>query len=557
MSTEWPDIERAVREWIDRSAAEEWVGESDRAAFAAIESGAPSPLFENPAERPLLVGFFGGTGVGKSSLLNRLAGDSVARAGVERPTSNQVTLYVHSEVAVARLPADLPQDRTMIARHANGRWRRVAWLDCPDLDSVNEANRALTLEWLPHIDLLVYVVSPERYRDDVGWRILLERRSRQGWMFVLNRWDEGAPGQDDDWLRLLTKAGFESPLLLRTTAARPTRAPPTPDEFDRLPEAIEALVAARGIEELQRVRLRARADDLRGLLESWLPFLASGEQWAHLRRIAADRWETAQRALRDGLDFGLQQAATALAPRSAAGVQRALDALLRRSTQTTPSAPPVTTTLPALWDPWADRRTAQVVDELEVTARELGISAPAVRKRVEQCASGTRARVETQMESSLRQALSSPGTRLQRTAVKVMRALQYSLPLAAAGWIAYATVVGFHRGVTGQAEYHSPNFMVSAAMLLLVAWGGPTALRHWLTPSLQQSALDGLRQGLSLSLRDEGARLDDAVATLAATAEKRAAEAQRLIRSLVGVAARPVGGQSEWLRRVLAGHPAR
>ena len=41
----------------------------------------PSDLFSN-AERPLVVGLFGGTGVGKSSLLNRLADAEIARTGV-------------------------------------------------------------------------------------------------------------------------------------------------------------------------------------------------------------------------------------------------------------------------------------------------------------------------------------------------------------------------------------------------------------------------------------------------------------------------------------------
>ena len=55
---------------------------------------------------------------------------------------------------------------------------------------------------------VVYVVTPERYRDDVGWRILLERENKHGWMFVMNRWDEGDPSQRDDFNRMLRAAGF-------------------------------------------------------------------------------------------------------------------------------------------------------------------------------------------------------------------------------------------------------------------------------------------------------------------------------------------------------------
>ena len=42
----------------------------------------------------------------------------------------------------------------------------------PDFDSIDQNNRHLVLEWLPHIDVLIYVVSPERYRDEKAWRLL-------------------------------------------------------------------------------------------------------------------------------------------------------------------------------------------------------------------------------------------------------------------------------------------------------------------------------------------------------------------------------------------------
>ena len=60
---------------------------------AAIDLKSPVDLFvsaetaaQGQSERPLVVGLFGGTGVGKSSLLNRLAGSDIARTGVVRPT---------------------------------------------------------------------------------------------------------------------------------------------------------------------------------------------------------------------------------------------------------------------------------------------------------------------------------------------------------------------------------------------------------------------------------------------------------------------------------------
>ena len=57
----------------------------------------------------------GGTGVGKSSLLNRLAGKAVAKTGIERPTSREVTLFHHRSVALQHLPENLPIASVKIA----------------------------------------------------------------------------------------------------------------------------------------------------------------------------------------------------------------------------------------------------------------------------------------------------------------------------------------------------------------------------------------------------------------------------------------------------------
>ena len=62
----------------------------------------------------------------------------------------------------------------------------------PDFDSTEQSNKQLVLQWLPHIDVLIYVVSPERYKDEKAWRLLLAEGARHAWLFVINQWDKGA-----------------------------------------------------------------------------------------------------------------------------------------------------------------------------------------------------------------------------------------------------------------------------------------------------------------------------------------------------------------------------
>ena len=180
-------LKTSLANWSRKGIEAGWFTESDAPQVPQRDQQTPSSLFEM-GDRPLVVAFFGGTGVGKSSLLNRLAGEVVAQSSAERPTSREITFYLHESVTLSRLPAELPVDRIKQASHSNDKYKNVLWVDMPDFDSVESANRDLVNDWLPHIDLLAYVVNPERYRDDSGWRLLLVNAGRHAWVFVINHW---------------------------------------------------------------------------------------------------------------------------------------------------------------------------------------------------------------------------------------------------------------------------------------------------------------------------------------------------------------------------------
>ena len=209
MDYDYSDLVRRAKNWGERVLQDGWISDKDYQLLAESEVNLPNTLFENKDSRPLIVAFFGGTGVGKSTLINRLAGKEIARTGVERPTSKEVTLYYHQSVSLQHLPENLPVDKVKTAQHDDADRKHVFWIDMPDMDSTEQNNKQLVLEWLPHIDVLVYVVSPERYRDNKAWRLLLAEGGKHAWLFVLNQWDRGQPEQYDDFVKQLGKAGFQ------------------------------------------------------------------------------------------------------------------------------------------------------------------------------------------------------------------------------------------------------------------------------------------------------------------------------------------------------------
>ena len=178
--------------------------------------------------RFLTVGFLGGTGVGKSSLLNALAREDIASSSYRRPHTERVLIYRHVD-------ADpLPQSGL---RHIP--WREVTHqadpikalllCDLPDFDSILTEHRTYVMAFLEHLDLLVWVTSPEKYAD-LGFYDFLEStpKAPQYFTFVLNKLDlllESRDGASDRVERVLQgfrnhlkKRGMEDPLIFALSA---------------------------------------------------------------------------------------------------------------------------------------------------------------------------------------------------------------------------------------------------------------------------------------------------------------------------------------------------
>ena len=172
-------------------------------------------------EKPLLVIILmGGTGVGKSTLLNALAGGAVAQASFARPTTRDPVVYYHESLQTQRLDPALRLCK--LVAHNRPSLEQKILVDTPDLDSNDLANRDKLMQILPVADIVLYVGSQEKYHDKLGWDVFLEQRQRRAFAFVLNKWDRclhpGATGTrpDEDLLIDLQAQGFQNPMIFRT-----------------------------------------------------------------------------------------------------------------------------------------------------------------------------------------------------------------------------------------------------------------------------------------------------------------------------------------------------
>lgn len=131
-----------------------------------------------------VIGLFGATGSGKSSLLNALIGKDVARAAVRRPTTSAPLAAVLGDAGSEALLDWLEVEErhaldegTALARAASkpARGRRarrteagtpgVVLLDLPDLDSVESAHRDIAERMTGMVDVIVWVTDPQKYAD--------------------------------------------------------------------------------------------------------------------------------------------------------------------------------------------------------------------------------------------------------------------------------------------------------------------------------------------------------------------------------------------------------
>jgi hypothetical protein len=472
----YASMHSALLDWVKPLVESGWLPERQLLKLDRLEQQRAESLFRNRSHRPLLVALFGGTGVGKSSLLNRLAGQPIARTGLERPTSHEVTLYLHRDFQLDLLPADLPMEQTRIAYHNEDHRRLLAWIDMPDMDSTALGNRQLVEAWLPYIDWVLYVVSPERYHDDLGWRFLQQRGRRHAWLFVMNHWDQGRPEQFDDFRRRLGKEGFGDPLVLRTSCIGDAD-----DDFMQLEQHINQAIRQHSLELLQQLGLRARIEDLNKELLTIVDLLGAHPAWQQAHTDWMVQLDTQLQALRTEL---LQNARKVIA--RLCGKQTGLDNLSDH--------------FEPLLDALLGERQQNVLETINLDLlnglyphqlpgdlfdSQLGNSHEQHSKRLRGL-----------LVQHLEAAQAKPGHWFQRGLHSLSQQLEWALPLIATLWAIQHTIGAYWRGTQGSSGFLGIDFAVHSLLLIALGWLLPRLLKQRLEAKPASVLQQGLKSGL-------------------------------------------------------------
>ncbi|MCA9058740.1 MAG: GTPase domain-containing protein [Planctomycetaceae bacterium] len=158
------DLSTALREWIDSPPAWQPAVRARGLIGRVLDR---VDVVRIRLEAPLVVATFGGTGTGKSSLVNALVGQDVTESGRQRPTTRTPVLLIHPDVEAQSLGLDL--SRFTVRLVASPVLRDVVLIDCPDPDTSDSptegSNLALLRSIVPHCDVLLYTSTQQKYRS--------------------------------------------------------------------------------------------------------------------------------------------------------------------------------------------------------------------------------------------------------------------------------------------------------------------------------------------------------------------------------------------------------
>jgi hypothetical protein len=232
---------------------------------SVLDADSPA-LSEKSPDAPLyLIGLIGGKEVGKSALVNALAGAKITEETSHGPGTQQAIAYVHhSQAAEVKNLLDhaIPGKYRLVPHHHEHLLRQVL-LDLPDIDSRFAEHIQVTRAMLRHMLFPIWVQSIEKYADAQPQKLLAGVAAGNdpgNFLFCLNKADQLPDRAQADDLRadyarrLAAVLGLAEPPGVFIVSAQ------QPENFDfpRLSQLLSRQKTPQAVQDSRRLAGRTR-----------------------------------------------------------------------------------------------------------------------------------------------------------------------------------------------------------------------------------------------------------------------------------------------------------